>query len=166
VKDGEQDRLCCTACGFVFYLDPKLAAGIVLTYREQVVLLRRGIEPAYGAWVFPGGYVDRGEHPETAAIREAGEEAGVVARLDGMLGIYSHPPGSHVVLVVYHGEVVEGEPEARDESLELGLFPPHRVPWPELAFATTRQALADFIRRLGHEPPAGQVPLRVVPGRE
>ncbi|MBM3458688.1 MAG: NUDIX hydrolase [Armatimonadetes bacterium] len=160
VKSGEPDRLCCTACEFVFYLDPKLAAGVVATVENRLVLLRRGIEPAYGAWVFPGGFVDRGEHPEQAAIREAQEEAGVVVRLDGMLGIYSHPPGSHVVLVVYHGVVSEGRPRAMDESLEAGLFPPEEVPWPELAFATTRQAVADYVRRLGLEPPAGEAPTR------
>ena len=79
-----------------------LAAGAVVTYQDRILLLRRGIEPAYGAWVFPGGFVDRGEHPEAAAVRETREEAGVAIRLDGTLGIYSHPAGSPVVLVVYH----------------------------------------------------------------
>jgi 8-oxo-dGTP diphosphatase len=155
LKPSEPDRLCCDGCGFVFYLDPKLAAGAVVTVAERVLLLRRAIEPAYGAWVFPGGFVDRGEHPEEAAVREAREEAGVEIRLDGMLGIYSHPPGSPVVLVVYHGAVVGGEPKALDESLEAQLFSPHELPWPDLAFATTRLAVADYVRRLGLEPPAG-----------
>jgi 8-oxo-dGTP diphosphatase len=159
IKLGEPDRLCCDGCEFVFYLDPKLAAGAIVTHGEHVVLLRRSIEPAYGAWVFPGGFVDRGEHPEGAAVREAREEAGVEIRLDGLLGLYSHPPGSPVVLVVYHGAVISGEPQALDESLELGLFAPHELPWPELAFATTRQAAADFVRLRGLEPPAGQVPM-------
>jgi 8-oxo-dGTP diphosphatase len=154
VKAGEPDRLCCDGCDFVFYLDPKLAAGVVTSHRGRVLLLKRAIEPAYGAWVFPGGFVDRGEHPEQAAVREAMEEAGVEVRLDGFLGIYSQPPGSAVVLVVYHGEVVGGEPQALDESLEVGLFPPEELPWAELAFATTRLAAADYVRRLGLEPPA------------
>ena len=75
VKSGDPDRLCCGGCDFIFYLDPKLAAGVILDIGERVVLLRRAIEPAYGAWVFPGGFVDRGEHPEEAALREAREEA-------------------------------------------------------------------------------------------
>ena len=153
IKAGEPDRLCCSACEFIFYLDPKLAAGVLAEYRDRVVLLRRGIEPGYGAWVFPGGFVDRGEHPEQAAVRECREEAGIEVGLDGMLGIYSHPPGSAVVLVVYHGRVVSGEPVALDETLEVGLFHPKELPWAELAFATTRLAVADYVRRLGLTPP-------------
>ncbi len=160
VKAGEPDRLCCAGCDFVFYLDPKLAAGVVATMEGRLVLVRRAIEPAYGAWAFPGGFVDRGEHPEQAAVREAREEAGVEVRLDGLLGIYSHPPGSPVVVVVYHGRVTAGEPTALDESLEAGLFEADRVPWPELAFATTRLAVADYVRRLGLEPPAEHLPAR------
>lgn len=155
VKTGEPDRLCCGGCEFIFYLDPKTAAGIVALHQGKLLLLRRGIEPAYGAWVFPGGFVDRGEHPEAAAVREAWEEAGIEVRLDGLLGVYSHPDGSPVVLIVYHGEVTGGAPQALDESLELGLFPPDQIPWEELAFSTTRLAIADFVRRLGVQPPGG-----------
>lgn len=158
VKSGEPDRLCCAGCGFVFYLDPKLAAGVVTECDGGILLLRRSIEPACGAWVFPGGFVDRGEHPEEAAVREAAEEAGVEVRLEGFLGIYSHPHGSPVVLVVYHGVVTGGEPAALDESLEVGLFSPAALPWEELAFTTTRQAMADFARLRGVEPPPGHVP--------
>jgi ADP-ribose pyrophosphatase YjhB (NUDIX family) len=158
VKPGEPDRLCCSGCEFVFYLDPKLAAGVIAEQHGRLVLLRRAIEPAYGTWAFPGGFVDRGEHPAQAAVREAKEEAGVEVRLDGMLGIYSHPPGNPVVVVVYRGTVVSGELQALDESLEVGLYPPGELPWPELAFATTRLALADYLRPLGLEPPPGQVP--------
>ena len=159
VKTGDPDRLCCAGCDFVFYLDPKLAAGVIVTCEDRLLLLRRAIEPAYGAWVFPGGFVDRGEHPQGAAAREAREEAGVEVRLDGLVGIYSHPPGSPVVLIVYRGSAVGGEPAALDESLEVGLFEPDRIPWEGLAFSTTRLAIADYVRSLGLEPPAGQVPV-------
>lgn len=153
VKAGEPPRPTCVACGFVFYPDPKTAAGIVALHRDRLLLLRRAIEPAYGAWVFPGGFVDRGEHPQEAAVREAREEAGVGVRVDGLLGVYSHPVGSPVVLIVYHGVVLEGEPQALDESLEVGLFEPAGVPWDRLAFSTTRLAVGDFVRRLGVTPP-------------
>jgi 8-oxo-dGTP pyrophosphatase MutT (NUDIX family) len=91
-------------------------------------------------------------------VREAREEAGVTVRVDGMLGIYSYPPGNPVVLIVYHGAVIEGEPAALDESLEAGLFDPGALPWEGLAFATTRLAVADFVRRRGLEPPSEQMP--------
>jgi len=153
LKAGEPDRLCCDGCDFVFYIDPKVAAGVIATLEGRLLLLRRAIEPAYGAWVFPGGFVDRGEHPEQAAVREAREEAGIEIRLDGILGIYSHPPGSPVILIVYRGEVTGGAPQALDESLEAALFEPGALPWPELAFSTTRLALADWVRTRGLEPP-------------
>ena len=62
LKTTEPERLVCVRCGFVFYLDPKVAVGtIILDEESRIVLVRRAIEPGYGKWVFPGGYVDRGE---------------------------------------------------------------------------------------------------------
>ena len=73
-------RLVCagTTCGYVFYLDPKLAVGTIVRMPDgRIVLARRAIEPGFGQWVFPGGYVDRGEEVRAAAMREAREEAGI-----------------------------------------------------------------------------------------
>ena len=73
----------CTSCGFVFYMDPKVAVGtIIRTADEHLVLVRRAIEPGYGLWVFPGGYVDRGEEITAAALREAKEESGLDPRIN------------------------------------------------------------------------------------
>jgi NADH pyrophosphatase NudC (nudix superfamily) len=78
IKAMDPKRLVCTSCEFIFYLDPKLAVGtIIRDDRDQIVLVRRAIEPGYGKWVFPGGYVDRGEEVLTAAVREAREECGL-----------------------------------------------------------------------------------------
>jgi ADP-ribose pyrophosphatase YjhB (NUDIX family) len=144
LKTGEPERLVCDGCEFVFYLDPKVAAGALVTVEGRLILLRRAIEPRYGMWVFPGGYVDRGEHPEQAAVREAREEAGIEVAVRGLQGVYHEPPGSPVVLIVYQAELISGTPAAADESLELGLFSPNEIPWADLAFPTTRAALKDF----------------------
>src|SRR4051812_15642463 len=85
VKPGEPERLVCVLCSFIFYLDPKVVAGAVFTLDEGIVLLRRGVEPSLGKWVFPGGYVDRGESVADAAIRETQEEPRLHVRL-GALG--------------------------------------------------------------------------------
>ena len=83
LRAGDPQRLVCTAaaCGFVFYMDPKVAVGtIIKDAGQRLLLIRRAIEPGYGLWVFPGGYVDRGEAVTAAAIREAREEAGRLLR--------------------------------------------------------------------------------------
>lgn len=148
LKAGEPDRLVCGGCEFVFYLDPKVAAGVIVTYHGKIVLLQRGIEPRLGSWVFPGGFVDRGEHPERAAIREAWEEAGIEVALRGLLGVYHDPPGSPVVLIVYRGEWRSGTPQARDESLAVGFYEPAEVPWTDLGFPTTVAAMRDFVAEM------------------
>jgi NADH pyrophosphatase NudC (nudix superfamily) len=81
LKDHEPKRLVCRQCSFIFYLDPKVVAGTLFTIEKRVVLLRRGVEPGLGKWVFPGGYVDRGESVQEAAIRETQEESHVGVRL-------------------------------------------------------------------------------------
>ncbi len=147
LKTGEPMRLVCTGppCGYVFYLDPKLAVGTIITMPDgRIVLTRRAIEPGHGLWVFPGGYVDRGEEVRLAAAREAREEAGIDVRLDGLVGIYSYP-GTTAVIVVYHASWLAGQLAIDDESSEIRTFQTSELPWDELAFRSTRDALRDFL---------------------
>lgn len=146
VKTGDPARLVCIACEFIYFQNPKVAAAVVVTYQEQIVLLRRSIEPGFGKWVFPGGYVDLGEVVEEAAKREAREEACVEIEIDRLLNVYSYSDRP-VVVVVYAGHVVGGEPGAGDECSEMRLFAPDDIPWNELAFPSTRDALLDFLNR-------------------
>jgi ADP-ribose pyrophosphatase YjhB (NUDIX family) len=146
LKDSEPTRLVCTGCEFVFYLDPKVAACTICMVDGGIVLLRRGIEPQYGKWVFPGGFVDRGELVTDAAVRETREEVNLRVGITGILDAYSFP-GTEVVVIVYAAEVLGGTPEAGDETLEVRVFPPEELPWDELAFESTRAALRDYLRR-------------------
>lgn len=145
LKDGDPERLVCATCGFVFYLDPKVAVGTIIKADDsRLVLVRRAIEPGYGRWVFPGGYVDRGEEITTAAIREAREEAGLDVRLDGLVNIYSYP-GRPLIIVVYAATVIGGELCTDEECLEAGLFTADKIPWGELAFESTHDALREYL---------------------
>ena len=146
LKEGEPERLVCGACGFVFYLDPKVAACAICMLDGGIVLLRRTIEPGLGKWVFPGGFVDRGESVAAAAVRESLEEVNLKVSLTGILDVYSFS-GSHVVVVVYAAEVVGGEMRACDECDEVKVFSPEKIPWEDLAFESTRAALRDYVRR-------------------
>lgn len=148
MKASDPARLVCTACGFVFYMDPKVAVGtIIRTKDDRLVLVRRAIEPGYGLWVFPGGYVDRGEEVLSAAIREAREESGLVVEIDRLVNIYSYPGGSPII-IVYSATIVGGELCGDDECLEARLFTPDEIPWDALAFRSTGEALRDYLGSL------------------
>lgn len=150
LKATEPERLVCGACGFVFYLDPKIAVGtIIRTASDSLVLVRRAIDPGYGKWVFPGGYVDRGEPLTVAALREAREECGLEVSLDGLVNIYSYP-GRAPVIVVYAATVLGGTLCVDDEGLEIAEFTPAAIPWDELAFRSTAEGLRDYLAGLLH----------------
>ncbi len=136
----------CPACGFIFYLDPKVAAGTLFLYDGGLVLLRRSIEPQVGRWVFPGGFVDRGETVQDAAVRETFEECCVRVALTGILDAYASRERD-VVVVVYAAHALAGAPAVGEECSEVGIFPPEALPWDELAFESTHAALRDFVRR-------------------
>ena len=145
VFSHDPPRLVCSVCKFVFYLDPKVAVGAICRKDGKIVLLRRAIEPARGKWVFPGGYVDRGESLEDAARREAREEIGAEVRLTGLVDVYSYT-GRPVIVVVYEAEVVGGEIRGGEEALEVRSFDAEEIPWDDLAFRSTREALQEFLR--------------------
>ncbi len=150
LKPGDPSRLVCLVCGFVFYLDPKIAVGtIIRTDDDHLVLVRRAIEPGYGKWVFPGGYVDRGEALTRAAIREAREECGLDVRLDGLVNVYSYP-GRTAIIVVYAATALDGTLAVDDESLECAVVTPADIPWTNLAFHSTHDALRDYLAGLLH----------------
>jgi 8-oxo-dGTP diphosphatase len=145
IKTSEPERLVCRSCGFIFYLDPKVAVGTIITDDSgHIVLVRRAIEPGYGKWVFPGGFVDRGEEVLVAAVREAREETGLEIRLERLLNVYSYK-GSVPVIIVYIATMIGGCLACDDEGLEARFFAPEAIPWNELAFRSTHEALAEFL---------------------
>jgi 8-oxo-dGTP diphosphatase len=146
LKPADPERPVCIACGFIFYMDPKVAVGTIIRAADgRLVLVRRAIEPGYGLWVFPGGYVDRGEEITAAAVREAREESGLEVRLDSLVNIYSYP-GPSPIIIVYAATAIAGELCSDEECLEAALFHEHEIPWTQLAFRSTAEALRDYFK--------------------
>lgn len=154
IKPQEPERLVCSRCEFVFYLDPKVAACVVTEIEGKIVLLRRAIPPEYGKWVIPGGFVDQGEAVADAAVRETWEEVRLRVRISSLLGVYSYPQ-TPVVVIVYAAEVNGGLLQAADESLAADLFAPEEIPWEDLAFLSTREALRDYLKKYHPDKPTG-----------
>jgi ADP-ribose pyrophosphatase YjhB (NUDIX family) len=149
LKATEPERPVCRKCGFVFYIDPKIAVGTIIETAGGIVLVRRAIEPGYGLWVFPGGYVDRGEPLTVAAVREAREECGLHVRIDGLVNIYSYP-GRAPVIVVYAATATGGELGVDEESLDIAVFDRDVIPWENLAFRSTAEGLRDYLDGYRH----------------
>jgi 8-oxo-dGTP diphosphatase len=142
-----RERLACDQCDFIFYLNPKVAAGVLVEDGGHVVLVRRGVEPKRGFWALPSGFVELDESTEEAAIRECKEETGLDVALDDPLGVYSFESliYGRGVLILYSAHVVGGEMLAGDDATEVAAFLPEEVP-SEVAFRTHRQALLDWKR--------------------
>lgn len=144
LKPGEPPRLVCQACGFVFYIDPKLAVIGLVPLNGGLVLVRRGIDPGYGLWVVPGGFVDVGETLEQAVVRETLEETGLQVEVVRLLNIYSYE-GSQVVVAAYITRHLGGDLHAADETLEARVFAPAEIPWTEIPFRSTKDALTEYL---------------------
>ncbi len=146
---NEKERLVCQECGFIFYLNPKVAAGVLIEDAGRVVLVQRGIEPHFGSWTLPAGFAEYGETIEETAIRECREETGLEIELDRLLGVYSVNSDfyGHLILVLYSAHIVGGEMVAGDDASEAGFFAPDELPR-DLAFQAHRQALRDWRKTL------------------
>lgn len=133
-------RLVCPHCGYIAYYNPKpAAAAIPFDSEGRVILLRRAFEPGQGRWTFPGGFVDLGESVQDAAVREAEEELGLAIELDGLVGVYSRAD-DRVMLIVYRARAL-GAYATSAEATEVQAFAPDEIPWDELAFWSTEDAL-------------------------
>ena len=134
----------CVHCGYGAYFNPKpVAAAIPVTETGAVILLRRAFDPGKHLWTFPGGFVDLGESVEDAAHRETDEELRLQIELNDLVGVYSRPD-SHIVLIVYAAGTRD-RPRTTEEATEVATFTRTQIPWDELAFWSTRDALEDFL---------------------
>jgi 8-oxo-dGTP diphosphatase len=143
---GGRTRPACPSCGFVAYLDPKVACGVLLERGGKVLLVRRRNEPGRGLWCLPCGFEEADEPPEQAARREALEEIGVEVALDGVLGIYHYTddPRGAGILVIYRARCDDTAALAPgDDAADIGFFAPEALP--PISHHTHRRALEDWM---------------------
>ena len=137
----------CTRCGQPSYEDPKVAVAVIVETEAGLLLLRRAQhDQAHGKWILPGGHVDRGEVVTQAARREVCEETGLEVEISRLVGVYSYS-GNPWVLIVYSAMSLGGSPAPGPEALEIRTFAAEELPWDELGYHSTAQALKDHLAK-------------------
>ncbi len=128
------ERLACPDCGYIHFLDPKVAVGVLVTDPQgRLLYTKRNHDPRMGAWAFPSGFVDQGEDVRDAAVREVREETGLEVALDGLLGVFSRA-GDPVVFIVFGGSPTGGTLAPGSEADDVRFFDGSHLPPPVFPF--------------------------------
>jgi ADP-ribose pyrophosphatase YjhB (NUDIX family) len=147
IPGEDRHRLSCPTCGHILYVNPRLVVTTLpITDAGEVVLLRRGIEPGFGSWAQPGGFLEVDETVNQGAIRETFEETGLLVEPGEIVGLYTRLEAA-VVTIVFESRIVGGTAGPTPEALEVATFHPSDLPWSDIAFKTTTWALRDWIDR-------------------
>jgi ADP-ribose pyrophosphatase YjhB (NUDIX family) len=134
-------RPVCPNCGWIHFVDPKVAAAVLIVQDDRVLLVQRNNEPFRGKWTLPAGFINGGEDPAEAAVRECLEETGLsvrVRRIHDVVSGREHEHGADFV-IVYHAEIIGGELTAGDDADAVEWFEIAKLP--PLAFRATRKVL-------------------------
>lgn len=141
-------RHVCTSCGNIHYENPRLVVGCVAEHDGLILLCRRAIEPQYGFWTLPAGFMENGETTAQGAVRETIEEAGAVVTIDAAFALFSIAH-IHQVHIFYRGLLSSPHYEAGVESLDVGLFHADNIPWEQLAFRSVKLCLEHYLEDRG-----------------
>lgn len=146
-------RHVCGSCHTIHYQNPKIVTGTLPVWEDQVLLCKRAIEPRYGLWTLPAGFMETGETTEEAAARESHEEANANIEIQQLYTVISLP---HIdqVYMLYRASLSDLDFSAGEETLEVKLFQEQEIPWQQLAFRTIHFTLKRFFedRQKGHFP--------------
>lgn len=141
----DRERFICQACGKIQYQNPRMVVGCIPRWQDRILLCRRAIEPRYGTWTLPAGFLENEESVEEGARRELMEEARATALDLQPYGLYNIPRVSQVYLF-FIGALASGEFAAGEETLETRLFGEDEIPWEELAFPVVETTLRRYFR--------------------
>ena len=156
VPDGDTlPRHVCPACESIFYHNPKIVTGCVPETDGGLLLCRRAIEPRYGYWTLPAGFMENGETVQQAAIRETWEESAARVELVGLYALFNIVHVNQVYMM-FRARVLEQAGRPGHETLEIRVFDEPDLPWGELAFPVIRHTLEHYFR----DRASGDFPLR------
>ena len=150
--DGDtKERAICTHCHTVHYENPLNVVGTVPHLGDRVLLCKRNIEPRWGKWTLPAGFMELGETTAQGAARETDEEAGAQIEMEPLFSVLSVPRVGQVHLF-YRARLLSEQFQPGYETIEARLFSEEEVPWDEIAFRTVRETLLRFFadHRAGH----------------
>ncbi len=143
-SDDNRHRYICQSCGIIHYQNPKIVAGCIPVWEDQVLLCKRAIEPRLGYWTLPAGFMEMGESTLEAGIRETLEEANARVEVENLYAVFNLPYVDQVYMM-YRSRLLDLDFFAGVESLEVKLFKEEEIPWDELAFATIRETLKFYL---------------------
>jgi ADP-ribose pyrophosphatase YjhB (NUDIX family) len=143
VEGDAVKRFVCTDCKTIHYTNPKIVVGVLAYWEDKVLLCKRGIEPRYGYWNLPAGYLEDGERSQDGAARETMEEAGAEVDIEGVLAVYNLPQANQVY-IHFLAQLRNGKFDNGPESIESQLFTEEEIPWKEMAFSSSYFALKRF----------------------
>ena len=144
VPQGDnRPRHVCATCGTIHYQNPKIVVGCIPVWGEQILLCRRAIEPRYGLWTVPAGFMENGETSQQGAARETLEEATARVDIEGLYTLFNLPHINQIYLL-YRSRLLDLDFAAGDESLEVALFREQDIPWEQMAFPVISESLKLF----------------------
>ena len=151
VPEGDSlSRAVCDACGTIQYQNPKIVVGCLPTHGDRILMCKRAIEPRYGLWTLPAGFMENNESAAEGAAREALEEANARVDIEDLYTVYSIPHISQVYMM-FRARLLDTDVSPGVESLEVKLVREEEIPWDQLAFAMVKRTLEHFLedRRRG-----------------
>ena len=150
-EDDNRDRAVCTSCGSVHYENPLNVVGTVPWWGDRVLLCKRNIEPRWGKWTLPAGFMELGETAAQGAARETDEEAGARIEMQDLITVLSVPRVGQVHMY-WVAKLLSDRFDPGHETIEARLFAEDEIPWDEIAFRTVHETLQCYFadRRRGH----------------
>ncbi len=141
--NDDRPRHVCDVCELIHYRNPKIIAGCIPVWENQVLLCKRAIEPRHGFWTLPAGFMELGETTTEAALRETLEEANARVELQGLYALMNLPHVSQVYMM-FRSRLLDLNFSPGVESLQVKLYKEEDIPWDDLAFSTIRHTLRFF----------------------